>query len=243
MRPLIGITSQTFTNHNGWVYDLAYTLNSRAVELAGGLPVLVPCGLAAETLRGIYERLDAVLLPGGGDVDPNRYDESPHPTTAQVDPARDDTEMTIARWAVEDDRPVLGICRGLQVMNVALGGSLIQDIPSLVRAELHPTPDFSLPRNRIAHQVRVEADSRLASILGATALAVNSMHHQCVSRPAAAARVVAHSPDGIVEALEVPDKHFVLAVQWHPEDMPDDVHTQRLFRAFVSAAREWSARV
>jgi putative glutamine amidotransferase len=206
------------------------------------LPVYVPTGLPEEVLRDLYERLDAVLLPGGPDVDPAYYGEARHPQTKIIDDARDTLELTLARWTYADDRPLFGICRGHQVINVAFGGTLVQDIPSEVVTELpHETPD-TLPRNTIRHQVTLDPDSRLASILGRTQVAVNSLHHQSVEQPAPGVVITGYSPDGIVEALEVPDKQFVLSVQWHPEDLyGDDEGMKRLFESFVEAARESAA--
>ena len=201
------------------------------------MPVLVPAVLDVETLRGIYERLDAMLLPGGEDVNPARYDAAMHPMVKVVDDLRDTAELALARWSVEDDRPVFGICRGIQVMNVALGGTLVQDIPSVIHTDLSHDIESGQPRSTLLHTVSVDADSRLASILGQTELMVNSLHHQAIEQPASAFRVIAHAPDGIPEAVEIPDAHFAMAVQWHPEDMEADGPMRHLFAAFVDAAR------
>ena len=241
MRPLIGITTAEFEDH-GKPYHRSYARNAWAIRDAGGLPVYVPTGIDGDTLRELYERLDAVLLPGGPDVDPAYYGEARHPETRIIDDARDTLELTLARWAYEDDRPLFGICRGHQVINVAFGGTLVQDIASQIVTELpHETPE-TLPRSTIRHEVTLDPDSRLASILGRTQVAVNSLHHQSVERPAPGVIITGYSPDGIVEALEAPDKQFVLSVQWHPEDLyGDDDTMKRLFESFVEAARESAA--
>jgi putative glutamine amidotransferase len=238
-RPLIGITAYTRKLQNSpWDYDASYASNATAIEKAGGLPVLIPAKVNEETLRAIYERLDGVLLPGGGDVDPSKYGAEKHPTTDNIDHDRDRTEMTLARWALQDGKPTFGICRGIQVMNVALGGTLLQDIPSEVQTELtHDLPSGE-PRATVLHEVTLELDSRLGQILGAQRVPVNSLHHQAVSQPAPNVRLTAFSPDGIVEALEVPSHPFMLAVQWHPEDMVDDDERMlELFKAFIAQAR------
>jgi putative glutamine amidotransferase len=242
LRPLIGITTAE-TEENGKPYHRSYARNAWAIADAGGLPVYIPTGLAEDALREIYERVDAVLLPGGPDVDPVIYGAERHPETKIIDDARDTLELTLARWTLADDRPLFGICRGHQVMNVAFGGTLIQDIPSEVETDLpHETPG-TLPRATIRHDVSIAPESRLASILGTTRVGVNSLHHQSVERPAPGVLVTGYSPDGIVEALEVPDKRFVLSVQWHPEDLyPNDEGMKRLFESFVEAARESAAR-
>lgn len=243
MQPFIGITTGIRFSDDGWRYYGAYAPNATAIERAGGLPVLIPCGLQEETLRAIYDRMDAVLIPGGGDIDPRHYGADRHPMTDRIDPDRDQTELTVARWAVEDDLPLFGICRGHQVMNVAMGGTLVQDIPSQVDTSIAHYMPKELPRSAHGHEVRINPDSRLAGIIGSTAVAVNSYHHQSVEQPAPVAAVTAYAPDGIVEAIEHPDRRFVLSVQWHPEDMAGDEEAmQRLFDAFVDAARERANR-
>lgn len=243
MQPLIGITTASVTNEKGLTYNRAYSMISRAVAEVGGLPVLIPTGLDAQTLRALYERLDGVLLPGGPDIDPSFYGAEPH-STVKVDRPRDELEVPLVRWAVEDDVPLFGICRGHQVINVALGGSLIQDIPSMVEGAVlpHDAPDQQ-PRGQKTHDVAVAPDSRLASILGSTTIGVNSLHHQAVDAAAPQMTVTATSPDGLVEATEMPDRRFVLSVQWHPEDLYEaDGAMLRLFEEFVGAARERARR-
>ncbi|HVU14036.1 MAG TPA: gamma-glutamyl-gamma-aminobutyrate hydrolase family protein [Phototrophicaceae bacterium] len=242
MRPLIGITTADFSREFGKPYHGAYARNAWAIADAGGLPVYIPTGLAEDVLRELYERLDAVLLPGGPDVDPSYYGQERHPETKVIDDARDTLELTLARWTYEDDRPLFGICRGHQVMNVAFGGTLVQDIPSIVDTKLsHDTPD-QLPRNTIQHEVEISPNSRLASIVGSTHVAVNSLHHQSVERPAPGITITGYSPDGVIESLEAPDKRFVLSVQWHPEDLyATDASMKQLFESFIEAARESAA--
>jgi len=146
--PLIGITTASFTSPTtGWEYNRAYVACIKAIEEAGGLPILVPVSVDETTLRGIYDRLDGILLPGGGDVRPDWYGEQCHPLTGNIDDPRDRLEIQLARWSAADDRPVFGICRGHQVLNVAYGGTLVQDIPSEVGTSvIHTIPDRT-PRN------------------------------------------------------------------------------------------------
>jgi putative glutamine amidotransferase len=241
-RPLIGITAYTRDYiEKGWDFDVSYAQNAVAVEAAGGLPVLIPAKVSLETLRAIYERLDGVLLPGGGDVDPIVYEAERHPTTGNIDHDRDRTEIALTRWAFEDGLPTFGICRGIQVMNVALGGSLIQDVPSLVAHPLRHDLDPGETRSRILHDVALAEDSRLARIIGQLRVPVNSIHHQAIERPSPVLRVVGHAPDGVIEAVEASEMPFFIAVQWHPEDMIDDERMLRLFRSFVEAASERAA--
>jgi putative glutamine amidotransferase len=235
VKPLIGVTTSSFTTDSGWEYNRAYVAIIQAVEEAGGLPVLVPISIKDEALREIYERLDGVLLPGGGDMRPNIYGAEMNPLTDNIDDARDHIEVELTRWAVDDDMPVFGICRGHQVVNVALGGTLIQDVPSEIGTGI--SHNVTVPRNSRPHNVEIDPGSRLASILGTTHIAVNSLHHQSVGVAAPDTCVTAHSPDGVVEAIEMPNKKFVLSVQWHPEDLyRDDPAMKRLFKAFVEAA-------
>lgn len=241
-RPLIGITAASF-EINGKPYHRAYAPNAAAVAAAGGLPVYVPPGLRPDLLRDLYARLDGLLLPGGPDVDPVIYGQPRHPLTREIDDPRDELELTLARWAVDDDLPVFGICRGHQVLNVALGGTLVQDIPSQVETTLtHDLPP-GLPRSTRLHDVTIDEASRLARILGVTHASVNSLHHQSVQQAAPGARVTATAPDGVVEAIEVPGKQFALSVQWHPEDLyTGDEAMARLFESFVEAAGEHHLR-
>lgn len=239
MKPLIGVTTAVRSlSPNGITVCTAYTAIIESLERAGALPVLIPSNVSDNTLRDLYERLDGVMLPGGGDIDPEYYHASLHPKTLVTDPLRDQTEVKLVQWAVADDLPLFGICRGHQVMNVALGGTLIQDIPSEVTAadlKSHDIPD-GLPRNTHMHEIAVDEKSRLASIMGATRVPVNSLHHQSVKAVAPGFVATAVSPDGVIEAMEMPDKRFALSVQWHPEDLAaDDGAMQAIFNAFVEA--------
>lgn len=238
-KPLIGITAAVWKDQYNKEFLRVYAMNIKALEQAGGIPVVIPCNLAPETLRELYKRVDGVLLPGGGDVDPTYYGAEKHHATHSIDLARDETEISVARWAMEDDLPIMGICRGHQVFNVALGGTLIQDIPSEVDQSLLHDSDSSIPRGMIAHSVKIDTNSRLAGILKQTQPMVNSLHHQAIDKLAPGVLATAYSPDGIVEAVEVADRRFALTVQWHPEDLIDDSQSMRdLFRAFVEAASQ-----
>jgi putative glutamine amidotransferase len=211
-----------------------------SVKRAGGEPlVLNPQEDAARAL----DRIDALLLTGGLDVDPALYGEAPHPTT-EVDPARDNFEIPLSRAAVARDLPVFAICRGVQVLNVAAGGTLVQDIPSAVTTGLSHSID--LPKNHIAHPVRVTPGSRLAASLGPAApldtCAVNSRHHQAVGRVAPQFVVSAVSADGVVEAIERPASTFCVGVQWHPENFWRTGEFAGLFGDFVAAATRQKTR-
>ncbi|NWF68241.1 MAG: gamma-glutamyl-gamma-aminobutyrate hydrolase family protein [Chloroflexi bacterium] len=239
--PLIGLPTTKFTRpDNGLDYYFSYHRIVSAIVHAGGVPVLIPTDMPDEDTRALYETVDGLLLPGGGDVDPQFYGAERHGATQTPDLSRDVLELKLVRWAVDDDLPLLGICRGNQVVNVALGGTLTQDIPSEVQTPIkHDMPNRPLERVLRAHEVQVQPESHLARILQGTRFPVNSLHHQAIQQPAPGVNVTAHADDGVIEALEVPNKRFAVSVQWHPEDLYlDDSAMQRLFQAFIEAARQ-----
>jgi len=195
----------------------------------------------SESPRKLLSELDGVLLTGGGDVDPVLYGEDRHPTVEDAEPGRDEFEIDLARRAVEADLPLLAICRGAQVLNVASGGTLVQDIPSAVRSDLRHT--IQEPKNAVAHDVTVTPGSRLEQALGpavdaAHACRVNSRHHQSVARLGSGLTASATAPDGIIEAIERAGAAFCVGVQWHPENFWRSGEFAPLFEAFVTAARQ-----
>lgn len=209
-----------------------------ALIQAGLTPLLIPLGLDTAALEALCARLDGLLLSGGADIDPAHYGEARLPECGEVEPERDVLELSLTRMALAHGLPTLGICRGMQTLNVALGGSLYQDIGSQ-RPDAMPHAQTDLPRDHRAHSVTVERDSRLYAALGAEELRVNSLHHQAVKQPGSGARVVARASDGIAEGLEVPGQRFVVAVQYHPEELAEtDELSRRLFAAFAQACRE-----
>ena len=233
--PLVGVTTSVTVDKSP---ERAYVNAAyvRAVQQAGGVPVLLPPQLDRAARAELWRRLDGVLLTGGGDVDPARFGEAPHPTASEISPARDGLEIDVTHWALERRRPLLAICRGLQVLNVALGGSLCQDIPSALDSPLDHSQKE--PRHQPTHHVKVQEGSRLAAILGALEVDVNSFHHQALEALGRGLTAVAWSPDGIVEGAELADaERFVVGVQWHPEDLVDhDTAARNLFAALVRAA-------
>src|SRR5262245_806853 len=240
MNPLIGVsTSVTFDRYPERAYVNAAYLG--AVQQAGGIPVLLPPQLEPTARVELLKRLQGVLLTGGGDVDPARFGEAPHPTTADVSAARDGLEVDLTRWAIETRTPLLAICRGVQVLNVALGGSLHQDIQSEPGSPLdHRQTALLGSRSTPVHHVKVQDGSRLAGILGALEVDVNSFHHQAIKRLGGGLADVAWAPDSIIEGVELtaPDQ-FVVGVQWHPEELVgSDRAARSLFAALVQRARE-----
>ena len=202
-----------------------------AIRRAGGLPVLLPPGNPA-WMGGIH--LDGMVATGGGDIDPALYGgDVDHPQISEPDAERDETEMQMMRWLLRGELPALMICRGLQALNVALGGTLIEHIPDHVHPDVHRSPGGAWS----THPVSVAQDSLLERCCGGPELRTVSSHHQAIRELAPGLRVVARAPDGIIEAVEAPEHPFLLAVQWHPEVSADaDPQQQALFDALVERA-------
>ena len=218
--PLIGIASLTNDTY------------VQAVKKAGGVPIVLPNGDgSSDKIAEYLELLDGLIMPGGADIPPSEWGEEPHPTTRILEDNRYLFEKAlITAWIKKTDKPLLGICLGSQWINVVHGGSLIQDIPS----------KFGVNHWEVTHQVTLESNSRLSKIFGETELVVNSLHHQAVGRLGEGLRLVAKSPNGIIEATETidPDR-FLIGVQWHPERMaPTDPLQAKLLKAFVQASNK-----
>lgn len=235
-KPLIGVTTYRFTNkHNYPQYGISEAY-MQALIAAGAHPVAIPLNFPISDLETLLQRLDGILFSGGGDIHPKNYKGSDHPKVLGVDDERDRLEMALFQWVWKLGKPFLGICRGMQLINVALGGTLYEDI-----LEQHPNAmrhQFAEKRSRdyLAHEVEIQPESRLREILGVERLRVNSLHHQGVRQLAEGVHCAALAPDGIIEALEVAGHPFGLAVQWHPENLQAYPPARALFRAFVQSA-------
>lgn len=232
--PSTGLRTPRFGQSQAYVH---------AVARAGAAPLLIPNLTDKTLLHTLYELLDGLLLSGGEDVDPAYYGEPRHEKCGPVSPDRDEVELTLVRWAMDDGKPLLAICRGIQVLNVALGGSLYQDIRAQVRRadkhDWHP----GYPRNRLSHTIIVAPQTRLAHILGplnspCPLYWVNSLHHQAIKDVAPGLTVAARAPDDVIEAVEAEGHPFAIGVQWHPEELGDnDLRAQRIFDALVEACQ------
>ena len=243
-RPIIGIPTQTLEAipdqlPRCWVMSQQYV---RVLVAAGAVPWIIPLleGDPA-TLRAIYDRADGIFLPGGVDLDPATYREEPSSLVGRTDPARDEIELTLTRWALAEHKPLLAVCRGIQVVNVAAGGTVHQDLttqlPGAIKHDYFPTRD-RYSRDLLVHDVEVREDSKLRTLLGAPVVKVNSMHHQGIKELAAGLRPTAFAPDGLIEGVESPNGNFLVGVQWHPEALVEkDPRMQRLFSAFIDATR------
>ena len=236
MRPLIGIPChagvRAETERPIYYNNRTYI---HAVERAGGVPILIPIFDDLDELHTLLPRLDGLLLSGGIDVDPSNYGELPHPLLTDTNPQLDALELAMARWAFDKNIPTLGICRGMQVMNVALGGTLYQDLGDLFAGSLRHK-NWDLPRNTLVHSVHIDAGSRMEQILGTRELRANSLHHQAVHNPGKGVCVTGCAEDGVPELIEVPGHRFMLGVQCHPEEIYTDIPVwTRLFVAFVEA--------
>jgi len=232
MGPIIGLSAAQEVNEvSRNVLSTDYT---RGVERAGGVPVIIPLLEGIDPARGLMESLDGLVLTGGPDLDPATFNEEPHPKLGRISPERDFIELAITRMALELGMPILGICRGIQVLNVAAGGSIIQDIPSQVGSAIKHYQDA--PRWHPTHGIRLR-ESRFARFMGRSEIRVNTFHHQSVRDVAPGFVVTAEASDGIIEAIESKEHPFAVGLQFHPEGMwARDPLFERPFQALVEAA-------
>jgi putative glutamine amidotransferase len=239
MPPLIGITCGSVRDRD-WCPPIQGHRQTYidSVVAAGGVPLLFPLVDNTDVVRSLYERLDGVLLAGGHDINPVHYGEAPLPALGTVDDLRDRVELQLARWAVAEGKPVFGICRGMQVLNVALGGTLYQDIrtqytTTIVHDDSYACEDWT----HLAHELRLAPDSSLSRLFGDTTFPINSLHHQSINTLAPRLRAIGWAPDGVIEAIEGDSEQFVIGVQCHPEALQDaaDPRWRTLFKAFVES--------
>lgn len=228
-RPIIGIT--TFDENERGHYHLASTY-VEAVRGCGGLPVLLPPG--TDEGAAILEFVDGLIFSGGGDLDPTTYNGSMHPAISDVNLHRDTFELTLSQLALNTDIPILGICRGIAVLAVASGGTLVPHIPDEFGDIIAHTGESG---QTVEHQVQIEPNSRLASIIRATEVKVVSGHHQSVRYVPPGWDISARAIDGVIEALEHEHHPWAIALQWHPEMAIHDPKQQRIFQSLIEAAR------
>ncbi len=235
LMPLIGITMGHKLKAQAPTYELgeAYL---QAIIKAGGLPLILPSGLPEETLLALLTQCDALLLTGGSDIDPLRYQQLPDVRAHGVDQRRDESEDFLTKAAMRLEMPILGICRGIQMINVALGGTLYPDIngdvPTTSKHDFYP----DLPRDAYRHTISIDEGNLLHKIMGKTKIQTNSLHHQGIKDVGNGLMAVGWSEDGTIEAVFAPNYPWCVAVQWHPECLPEDKDAQNLFTAFIEAA-------
>lgn len=227
MKPRIGITANYSDEMELHCLKNYYVAS---VVKAGGIPLLLASHQDMDSLTVYIQTCDGFILTGGGDADPSHWGELPVKELGKVTPLRDGFEIELARRLLKEHKPLLGICRGCQILNIAAGGSLLQDIHSYLNH------DQKAPAQYPFHPVFIEAGSRLAQIVGSQSIRVNSFHHQAVKDPGLGLKIAACAPDGIIEAVESRDQFYVLGVQWHPEGMQDN-YASVLFRSLVDAAK------
>lgn len=240
-RPIIGVSCMNDASEGGAALMAVRPTYLRALEAAGAVPLLIHLTDDLAVARALYDLCDGILLPGGDDVDPCHFNEEPHPQLGDVDAQRDAVELALARWSREDKKPLMGICRGVQVLNVAFGGTLWQDIPAQLPDSLDHRHNTRLKQyDVLGHAMTVEPDSWLAGHLDAGELLANTMHHQAVKDVAPGLRAVGHAPDGIIEAVEGTGEQFVVGVQCHPEHLWNKAEPRwlRFFEGFVARCRE-----
>lgn len=235
-KPIIGVTASRIHNRQGIPLNSVMEAYVRAVTAAGGIPVLLPPIDPVETVETLLSRLDGILFTGGGDIDPKFYNGSDDDTLDSMDLERDIFELALCQSSVEAKKPIFGICRGLQLINVALGGTLYEDVlKQMPRGQKHSFGKEQ-PRDYLAHEVNLVEGSRLYQILGKTELLVNSLHHQGIRSLAPDLRPTAYAPDGLIEGIELTGHPFGVAVQWHPEWLLEHPPMRSLFQAFVDAS-------
>lgn len=227
MRPVIGVTGNYDGEENSFWVRSYYV---KSLLAAGATALILPPTEEVDVIIDYLQICRGFLFTGGGDIDPIHWGDMARPGLGQINPLRDTFELELARQALIADVPVLGICRGCQVLNVAAGGSLLQDVQSDL---VH---DQNAPRDYPIHAVVVTKDSLLHQVLNSREIRVNSFHHQAVKNPGRGLKISAWAPDGVIEAVESTERRWVLGVQWHPECMNDEF-SRRLFKALVKASR------
>ena len=232
MKPIIGITMTT--NNGQYCINEAYV---KSIIQAGGVPVNIPFGVESDVER-LLEGIDGLLLTGGVDVHPHFFDEEPHIKIGHIMLERDEVELVLTEAALKKTMPIFGICRGIQLLNVALGGTLYQDINS----QYEQTPILhqqNARRREASHYIEIIKGSLLHEIVGKEKIAVNSFHHQALKKVPELFKITAKSSDGIIEAIEMKDYPYCVGVQWHPEEMAivDDEHAKNLFKSFIDACK------
>lgn len=230
--PIIGITAR-YDYNTARVWLSKYYLD--AITDAGGVPLVLPVTAPLNNINRLLNLCDGLLLPGGGDIDPLLFGEQPHPLNGEISPEADAAELYAAKMALEKDLPILGICRGAQVINVAAGGTVCQDIGQEIKNPIKHKQEA--PKWYPTHTVTPVKGTLMAKLCNSTSIKVNSFHHQMIGKPGKDIRVSAYAPDGVIEAIEHKNKKFVLGVQYHPEIMyKTDCYARKIFEEFIKSS-------
>lgn len=246
MQPIIAITAGEMLNkeypHSPPAQGQSHTYVDAVVH-ADGAPFVLPITNDKKSLRSLYDQCSGIMLAGGNDLDPKLYGEVPSQHTTDQDSKRDAQELQLLEWALEDNKPVLGICRGMQLINVARGGNLYQHIPDdLPDAEVHSIASEKNRESRVVHTLRIDPESQLSSVLGNIELGANDYHHQAIKMLGDGLVATAWTEDGVIEGLEMPTHTYVLAVQSHPESLEASIEPEwrKLFKSFIVASQKFS---
>ena len=236
--PIIGVTTYQGKNEESFRIAAVQRAYIDSLCTAGGIPFLIPCSLPQEKLMPLVNRVDGVLFSGGGDIAIDRFGGLPHSSVKDVDLERDSIELCLLTALIKTGKPFLGICRGFQLINVGMGGTLFTNLENQMAGAIKHDYYPYYPRTYLAHEVEVSGNTQLGKILCETKVQVNSLHHQGAKDIPACLKQSAFSPDGLVEAFELPEYPFGMAVQWHPEWLTDQRGMQSLFKAFIEAASQ-----
>lgn len=238
--PLIGLTTRN-TAHptRGWPMVSSPKSYTQAIIRSGAIPVLVPMNMDIALFPDLLDGLDGIIFTGGGDIETSRFNGRPHERVYDIDFERDAFELELVEQVIESQMPFLGICRGFQVINVALGGTLYTHLLDQLDGALDHSFNPAYPTDHPAHTIELKSGCQLAEIFGAETVTVNSLHHQGAEVIAEPLETIGHAPDGLVEAFTLRGHPFGLGVQWHPEWMPEDKTQQKLFAAFRQAAADY----
>jgi len=241
-KPKIGITLSAANRFKKWRWPSRYGFDylkreyHKSIINAGGIPILLANTSEISIIKEYIESIDGLLVSGGEDLHPKYFGQKPHKSITLSAPERDNFEIKIIKLALKNNIPVFGICRGFQVINIALGGNIFQDLSCApFKALRHADPKEV---GDVFHKIKIEKNTLLSEIIGAGRIEVNSSHHQIINKIGKRLKASAHSPDGVIESLESPDFRFLLAVQWHPEMISKRFHSKRLFNAFIEECRK-----
>ncbi|RFA33621.1 gamma-glutamyl-gamma-aminobutyrate hydrolase [Virgibacillus dokdonensis] len=238
MKPVIGVTPSVENASNMHFVSIA---NITAIEGAGGTPIILPFVPSETHIRQIAGLIDGLYLTGGNSIDPTLFVEEPHPKLGEINPIRDQYEVALIQEIQKHQKPILGVCRGCQILNIALGGDMYQDIYAQMEGELLQHKQHA-PDGHASHYVYVEEGSVLREIAGKEKIKVNSRHHQANRKLGGGMQICGMASDGVVEAIESREASFLLGVQWHPENLAieEDAVSKNIFHAFIEACRERS---